>query len=169
MLDIGWSEMMVILVVALIVIGPKDLPRVARNVGRWVGKARAMARDFQNQLEDMAREAELDKVKQEIEKAGRTDVKRTIEKTIDPKGELGRAFDPSAENGAARPASTSSEKLPSPPSEPAAAAKKPRKPATKKERADESASAKPNGAAEAPPGDAPEAESEPERVPAETN
>jgi sec-independent protein translocase protein TatB len=168
MFDIGWSEMMVILVVALIVIGPKDLPRVARNVGRWVGKARAMARDFQNQLEDMAREAELDKVKQEIEKAGRTDVKRTIEKTIDPKGELGRAFDPSAENGATRPASTSSEELAAPPSEPAAAAKKPRKPATKKEPA-ESASAKPNGAAEAPPGDAPEAKSEPERVPAETN
>jgi sec-independent protein translocase protein TatB len=165
MLDIGWSEMMVILVVALIVIGPKDLPRVARNVGRWVGKARAMAREFQNQLEDMAREAELDKVKQEIEKAGRTDVKRTIEKAVDPKGELGRAFDPSAENGAK--AATSK-----PPEEaPATAAKTPapaRKPAIGKEPA-ESASARSNGAAEAPPGDAPEAKSGHERVPAETN
>jgi sec-independent protein translocase protein TatB len=85
----------VILLVALIVIGPKDLPRVARNMGRWVAKGRAMAREFQTALEDMAREAELDKVKSEIEKAGRTDVGKTIERTIDPTGELSKAFEPS--------------------------------------------------------------------------
>jgi sec-independent protein translocase protein TatB len=171
MFDIGWSEMMVILVVALIVIGPKDLPRVARNVGRWVGKARGMAREFQSQLEDMAREAELDKVKQEIEKAGRTDVKRTIEKTIDPKGELGRAFDPSAENGARPAAPTSPEKPSSAAKEPTAGTKKvaaTKKPAARKEPA-KSTGARPNGAAEAPAGEAPEAASGHERVPAETN
>jgi sec-independent protein translocase protein TatB len=97
MFDIGWSEMLVILVVALIVIGPKDLPRVARNVGRWVAKGRAMAREFQDAIEDMAREAELDKVKKEIEKVGRTDVGKTIERTVDPGGELGKAFDPAAD------------------------------------------------------------------------
>jgi sec-independent protein translocase protein TatB len=94
MFDIGWSEMAVILLVALIVIGPKDLPRLARTMGQWAGKGRAMAREFQRALEDMAREAELDKVKSEIEKAGRTDLGKTIEKTIDPSGELSRAFDP---------------------------------------------------------------------------
>ncbi|MGH6900541.1 MAG: Sec-independent protein translocase protein TatB, partial [Geminicoccaceae bacterium] len=99
MFDIGWSEMAVILLVALIVIGPKDLPRVARTMGRWAGKGRAMAREFQTALEDMAREAELDKVKSEIEKAARTDVGKTIEKTIDPSGELGKAFDPSSGSG----------------------------------------------------------------------
>jgi sec-independent protein translocase protein TatB len=96
MFDIGWSEMALILLVALIVIGPKDLPRVARSVGQWVGKGRAMAREFQRALEDMAREAELDKVKSEIEKAGRTNVGKTIEKSIDPSGELSKAFDPNA-------------------------------------------------------------------------
>jgi sec-independent protein translocase protein TatB len=96
MFDIGWSEMAVILLVALIVIGPKDLPRVARTMGQWVGKGRAMAREFQRALEDMAREAELDKVKSEIEKAGRTNVGKTIEKSIDPSGELSKAFDPKA-------------------------------------------------------------------------
>jgi sec-independent protein translocase protein TatB len=90
--------MAVIMLVALIVIGPKDLPRVARNVGRWVGKGRALAREFQNQLEEMAREAELDKVKQEIERAGRGDIGKKIEKTIDPTGELGKAFDPNAKS-----------------------------------------------------------------------
>jgi sec-independent protein translocase protein TatB len=94
MFDIGWSEMALILLVALIVIGPKDLPRVARTVGQWVGKGRAMAREFQRALEDMAREAELDKVKSEIEKAGRTNIGKTIEKSIDPSGELSKAFDP---------------------------------------------------------------------------
>jgi len=102
MFDIGWSEMALILLVALIVIGPKDLPRVARTVGQWVGKGRAMAREFQRALEDMAREAELDKVKSEIEKAGRTDIGKTIEKSIDPSGELSKAFDP---NPGTRPAS----------------------------------------------------------------
>jgi sec-independent protein translocase protein TatB len=97
--DIGWSEMAVILLVALVVIGPRDLPRVARTMGRWVAKGRAMAREFQNALEDMAREAELDKVKSEIEKVGRTNLGKTIENTIDPGGELGKAFDPHANSG----------------------------------------------------------------------
>jgi sec-independent protein translocase protein TatB len=101
MFDIGWSEMAVILLVALIVIGPKDLPRVARTMGQWVGKGRAMAREFQRALEDMAREAELDKVKNEIEKAGRTNIGKTIEKSIDPSGELSKAFDPKADSAKA--------------------------------------------------------------------
>jgi len=98
MFDIGWSEMAVILLVALVVIGPRDLPRVARTMGKWVAKGRAMAREFQSALEDMAREAELDKVKSEIEKAGRTNLGKTIEQSIDPTGELGKAFDPHAKS-----------------------------------------------------------------------
>jgi sec-independent protein translocase protein TatB len=90
MLDIGWSEMAVILMVALIVIGPKDLPRVARTVGKWTGKARAMAREFQRSLDDMAREAELQDIKREMDKLSRTDVRHRLEETIDPEGELRR-------------------------------------------------------------------------------
>ena len=88
MFDIGWSEMAVILLVALIVIGPKDLPRVARTIGKWTAKARGMAREFQRSLEDMAREAELQDVKSEIEKPAGPTSARPIEKTIDPTGEL---------------------------------------------------------------------------------
>lgn len=111
MFDIGWSEMAIIFLVALIVIGPRDLPRVARTMGQWVRKARRMARDFQNSLEDMARDAELDKVKDEIERAGRTDVKKSVEKTIDPEGDLGRAFDPT-ESGGKRGRSNTADKEP---------------------------------------------------------
>lgn len=96
MFDLGWSEMAVILVVALLVIGPKDLPRVAREIGRWSAKARSMAREFQRSLDDMAREAELQDIKAEIEKASRTNVAGTIERFVDPDGELGKALDPKA-------------------------------------------------------------------------
>jgi len=93
--DIGWSEMAIIMLAALIIIGPKDLPRVARTVGQWVRKGRSLAREFQNSLEDIARETELEDVKKEIEKVGKTDFKKSVENTIDPKGELTKAFDTS--------------------------------------------------------------------------
>lgn len=95
MFDIGWSEMAIIMLLALIIIGPKDLPRVARTIGQWVRKGRSLAREFQNSLEDIARETELEDVKKEIEKVGKTDFKKSIENTIDPKGELTKAFDTS--------------------------------------------------------------------------
>lgn len=92
MFDIGWSEMAVIMLVALIVIGPKDLPKVARTIGRWTGRARALARDFQRSIDDMAREAELDEIKKSIDRTGRMDLRNTIRDAVDPKGELTRAF-----------------------------------------------------------------------------
>jgi sec-independent protein translocase protein TatB len=107
MFDIGWSEMAVIMLVALIVIGPKDLPRLARTLGQWVAKGRGMAREFQRSLEDMAREAELHDVKREIEKVGRMDIKKSIEKTIDPTGDLNRAFDPTKSASSTTPAKAS--------------------------------------------------------------
>jgi sec-independent protein translocase protein TatB len=57
---------MVIGVVTLVVVGPKDLPFVLRTAGRWMGKARAMAREFQNNVDDMIREAELHDVHKQI-------------------------------------------------------------------------------------------------------
>jgi sec-independent protein translocase protein TatB len=95
MLDLGWSEMAVILLVALIVIGPKDLPRVAREIGKWTAKARSMARDFQRSLDDMAREAELQDIKAELDKATTGNIGKKIEDFVDPEGELGKALDPS--------------------------------------------------------------------------
>src|ERR1700719_1177092 len=59
MFDIGWSEFAVIAVVALIAIGPKELPGVLRMVGQWVAKARKMAAEFQGQFNEAMREAEM--------------------------------------------------------------------------------------------------------------
>jgi sec-independent protein translocase protein TatB len=67
MFDIGWSELLVIAVVAIIVIGPKDLPRVMRTVGHYAGKLRRAAADFQRQFEEAMRESEIDEMRKAIE------------------------------------------------------------------------------------------------------
>ncbi len=97
MFDIGWSELAVIAVVALVVIGPKDLPRVLRTVGLWVAKARSVARDFQSSVDEMAREADLQDVKKQIDDLRNTNVADLIEKHVDPKGELREALEPPKE------------------------------------------------------------------------
>ena len=65
MLDIAWPELMVIGIVAVVVIGPKDLPKVMNTMGRWAGKARTMAQDVQRSFEQLQYEADIaDKLKQ---------------------------------------------------------------------------------------------------------
>jgi len=67
MFDIGWSELVVIAVVALIAIGPKELPGVLRMVGQWMGKARRMAAEFQGQFQEAMREAEMADLKKSFD------------------------------------------------------------------------------------------------------
>src|ERR1700760_2818319 len=67
MFDIGWSEFAVIAVVALIAIGPKELPGVLRMVGQWRGKARKMASEFQGQFQEAMREAEMADLKKSFD------------------------------------------------------------------------------------------------------
>ena len=100
MLDIGWSEIAVIVVVALIVIGPKDLPKVLKTVGIWIRKARMLTRDFQNSVDEMIREADMEDVRRQATELRNINIGREVEKTIDPSGSLRDAFDP---NITARP------------------------------------------------------------------
>ncbi|HYH39567.1 MAG TPA: Sec-independent protein translocase protein TatB [Azospirillum sp.] len=93
MFDIGWSELMIIAVVALVVIGPKDLPQAIYAIGKWVRKARLVARDFQGHLDDMMREAELDDLRKQALKARDLNIKAMVENQIDPKGDLKAAFE----------------------------------------------------------------------------
>ena len=87
MLDIGWSELMVIGVLALLVVGPKELPGLLRTVGQYVGRARSVAREFQRSMEDAAREAdmgafkELKDAKRDIDKMGRVDFSEQAKRT----------------------------------------------------------------------------------------
>lgn len=114
MFDIGWTEMAVIAVVAIIAIGPKDLPMALKTVGQWVARARGLAREFQNSVDDMIREAELDKVKKEVEEAAtKLDVTKEIEAT---KNEFEKSLEmPAIEMDPTKPPETPAEK---PPEEP---------------------------------------------------
>lgn len=88
MFDIGWSEMAVVALLALIVIGPKDLPRVMRTASHWVRKARGLAREFQSGIDDMIREADLEDAKKALDGAKRLDIDKAVENAIDPTGEV---------------------------------------------------------------------------------
>ncbi|WP_192498967.1 Sec-independent protein translocase protein TatB [Skermanella pratensis] len=94
MLDIGWSELLVIMVVALLVIGPKDLPKVLKTVGIWVRKARMLTRDFQNSVDEMIRDADLEDVRRQATELRNLNLTKEVENTIDPSGSLRNAFDP---------------------------------------------------------------------------
>lgn len=69
MFDIGWSELVVIGIVALIAIGPKELPGVLRSLGHWMGKVRSMAAEFQGQFREAMREAEVADLKKQFDDA----------------------------------------------------------------------------------------------------
>src|SRR5689334_4371438 len=122
MFGIEWSELAVIAVVALVVIGPKDLPRALRTLGIWVRKARSISREFQSSVEQMIREAELDEVRREIEQASKTNLQHELEKTIDPKGELADALRPPAMPSLTEPPKPATPTTTPAPASPAAAA-----------------------------------------------
>lgn len=65
--SIGWGEMLMLAVVAIVVVGPKELPRLMRVVGHWMGKARAAAREFQQAFDDLARESEVDEMRRKMD------------------------------------------------------------------------------------------------------
>ncbi len=86
MFDLGWFEIAVVGALLLVVVGPKDLPRVLRTVGVWTGKARRMARDFQKALDQYAKEAEIDDVKKAVESPLKA--KKAVVAAVDPTGAL---------------------------------------------------------------------------------
>jgi sec-independent protein translocase protein TatB len=67
MFDVGAPELLLIAIVALLVVGPKDLPRLLRTVGNWIGKARATARHFRTGVDAMIREAEMEDMQKQWE------------------------------------------------------------------------------------------------------
>ena len=103
MFDMSWSELLLIAVVALIVIGPKDLPRVVKTFVQFARKARSLAREFQAGVEEMSREAELDSLKTEIESAGAGDFHHDLQNTIDPGGTVAKELDLQSADAARAP------------------------------------------------------------------
>ena len=96
--DIGWQELFLIALVTILVVGPKEIPRVLRTVSLWVRKIKDMARDFQNGIDDLAREADLDDIRKELAEAKDFDIQRNIEDMIDPTGEYARSMQDAEES-----------------------------------------------------------------------
>jgi sec-independent protein translocase protein TatB len=92
MFDIGWSELLLIGIVALIAIGPKELPGALRTLGQWITKVRRMATEFQNQFQDAIREAELAELKKEVDEMT---AKASSFTHFDPIAEMGKDIEKS--------------------------------------------------------------------------
>ena len=107
MFDIGYSELLLIAVVALVVIGPKDLPRVMRMVGGWVGKGRAMTRHVRAGFDTMMREAELDEMQKQWAKQNEEIMRATPSLATDDW--MGVTDTPAAETPASEPFSVADE------------------------------------------------------------
>ena len=84
MFDIGWTEMLVIAIVMVVVVGPKDLPRMLRTFGKTAAKLRSMAGDFQKQFNDALKEAELDDVKKSVDELRSLNPANEIRKQLNP-------------------------------------------------------------------------------------
>jgi sec-independent protein translocase protein TatB len=94
MFDIGWSEMAIIALVALLVFGPKELPNALRTGAKWMKTARKLAREFQSSVDQLVKEAELEEAKKLVTDVQTGGIGRAIEKTVDPTGEVKSALDP---------------------------------------------------------------------------
>lgn len=84
MFEIGWTEMLVIAVVMIVVVGPKDLPRMLRTFGRTTAKLRTMAGDFQKQFNEALKEAELEDVKKSVDSLRSLDPAAEVRKQLNP-------------------------------------------------------------------------------------
>lgn len=90
MLDLGWPELLVVAIVLIVVVGPKDLPRMLRTFGRTTSKLRSMAGDFRRQFDDALKEAELDEVKGLADQARKLDPRNEIKKHLSPLEKAGK-------------------------------------------------------------------------------
>jgi sec-independent protein translocase protein TatB len=94
LLDFGWSELLLIGAVALVFIGPKDLPKALRVAGFWVRKARTLSREFQSSIDQMIREADLEDIRRDFKQASEFNLDQEFRRTIDPTGSLEESLKP---------------------------------------------------------------------------
>jgi sec-independent protein translocase protein TatB len=101
MFGFDWSELMVVVVVALIVLGPKDLPRALYQLGKWTRHARRITGEFQRHVDDIVRQAELEEVRKTVTDAAKTldvrsQVAEHVNTVLDPVKDIKQAFDKAA-------------------------------------------------------------------------
>jgi len=90
MFDVGWPELLVIAVVMIVVVGPKDLPRMLRTFGKTMARVRSVAGDFRRQFDEALREADLDDVKTTVDQFRGLDPRQAIRRELDPIAKVGQ-------------------------------------------------------------------------------
>ncbi len=106
MFDIGWPELLVIAIVLIVVVGPKDLPPMLRAFGRTTKKLRAMASEFRGQFDDALREAELDDVKKTFDSARKLNPMQSIRDAVNPLKDTAKDIKADLEKSVKTPSST---------------------------------------------------------------
>ena len=92
MFDIGWQELFLIAVVTILVVGPRELPRVLRTVVAALRKVRGLANDFQRGMDELARETDLDDIRKDLEKSADLDLESKLKDEIDPTGDVTKSM-----------------------------------------------------------------------------
>ena len=90
MFDLAWSEIFVVGLVAVLVLGPKELPQAMRTFAKALRKVRNLGSEFQGHFNEMLREAELDEVRKQVQKFSQTSLTEHVTNYIDPKGEISK-------------------------------------------------------------------------------
>jgi sec-independent protein translocase protein TatB len=92
MFDLSWGHMAIIALVALLVLGPKELPNALRTASQWMRAARKLAGEFQSGVNEIIREADLEDARKQLQGLNTNTISKHIEKTVDPTGELKSTF-----------------------------------------------------------------------------
>jgi sec-independent protein translocase protein TatB len=104
MFDLGWDEMAVIAVLALVVLGPKELPNALRTISMLMKNARKLAGEFQSGVNEIIREADLEDARKKLAEVNKNSIKDAITKTVDPTGEMKTALKEATEVDPTAPA-----------------------------------------------------------------
>jgi sec-independent protein translocase protein TatB len=107
MFGFSWSEILIIGVVALVLIGPNDLPRAMRTAARWMSAGRKLAREFQSHVDDLVREAELDELREKARKLAMQPLSSHLEAMVDPNREISQTLGRGQDFGALMTGATS--------------------------------------------------------------
>ena len=99
MFDIGWQELFIVAAIAIIVVGPRDLPRALKSITIYIGKAKAMVRELQGGIEEVAREVDLENIREEAERTANLDFKNSIDEAVQPVKDLEQEFGIENETG----------------------------------------------------------------------
>lgn len=92
MFGLSWSEILIIGVAALVLIGPNDLPRAMKTAARWMSAGRKLAREFQSHVDDLVREAELEELREKARKLAMQPLSSHLESMVDPNREIAQSL-----------------------------------------------------------------------------